>query len=123
MGTISNASSATLILASSSRYDDALTWTREKTSASWSHIALASDVFDFGETDYYEASMGTGLKKVFLAFERLIDPAELPELKIQTNLWEEEYASATEHDVASWCWRRRRTTRTVSTCERGSMPR
>ena len=44
-------------------------------------IALVSDAFDFTETDYYTATMGDGLKKQFLAFERLIDPGELAGIK------------------------------------------
>lgn len=88
------------ILAFVSSYDEALAWTRERTAAAWGNIALASDVFDFTETDYYAATMGAGLKKTFFAFEKLIDPAALPELKLQTNRWEEEYAEAAEHDVA-----------------------
>ena len=40
-------------------------------------IVLSSEPFDFTETDYYTATMGADLKKQFLAFERLIDPAAL----------------------------------------------
>ena len=60
-------------------------------------IALASDAFDFTETDYYAATMGTDLKKQFLAFERLIDPAMLADIKRQTNEWEVEYAALGRH--------------------------
>ena len=37
--------------------------------------------------------MGPGLKKVFFAFQRPFDPAELVEIKLETNRWEEEYAA------------------------------
>ncbi len=42
--------------------------------------------------DYYEPSMGPGISKCFFAFERLIDPAQFVELKLQTNAWEADYA-------------------------------
>jgi len=46
--------------------------------------------FKFDLTDYYEAQMGTGLKRSFISFERLIDPEGLSEIKILTNDLENE---------------------------------
>ena len=100
MGQISESSAALLILAAVSRHDDAFGWTREKTVSTWSSIALESDCFDFTETDYYEASMGTGLKKQFFAYQDLVDPAVLPDIKRQTNTWEEEFAATGDFEVA-----------------------
>ena len=57
----------------------------------------SSDPFDFTETDYYTATMGEGLKKQFLAFERLIDSSELASIKRETNDWEAEYAALGRH--------------------------
>jgi hypothetical protein len=50
--------------------------------------------------------MGVPLIKRFFAFERLIDPARLPEIKCLTNAWERQYAedvgrSATPSYVAT----------------------
>jgi hypothetical protein len=56
-----------------------------------------SEPFDFTETDYYAATMGSGLKKQFFAFERLVDPGSLADIKCQTNLWEAEYAALGRH--------------------------
>ncbi len=42
--------------------------------------------------------MGSDLKKTFFAFEKLIDPGDLSDFKRQTNVWEEEYAQANDHD-------------------------
>lgn len=39
--------------------------------------------FDF--TDYYEKEMGSGLKRRFLSFKRLIDPALLADIKLTAN--------------------------------------
>ena len=51
----------------------------------------------FVETDYYERSMGENLKKTILAYERLIAPERLAELKLQTNAWEDAYAKLGRH--------------------------
>jgi len=87
-----------LILAAFSRHEEALAWGRTKTESAWGPIALASDAFEFRETNYYDATMGVGLRKQFLAFERLIDPEQLVELKLQTNEWEAEYAALARRD-------------------------
>lgn len=83
---------AMLLLAAFSRHGAALEWARGRAGECWGGVALQSAVFDFRETDYYRPTMGDGLRKTFLAMERLIDPAELVELKLRANDWEEEYA-------------------------------
>src|SRR5438552_566180 len=92
MGDVGQPSAVLLITAAFSRHETALDWGREQAAAAWGPIALASPGFVFGETDYYEATMGPGLKKYFWAFERLVDPAALAELKLAANRWEEEYS-------------------------------
>lgn len=92
MGTINSPSPALLIVAAFSRYAEALDWARETVAARWTPIALESPRFDFKETDYYDPTMGPGLKKTFFAGRELIDPARLPELKLTANAWEQEYA-------------------------------
>ncbi len=86
-----------LILAAFSRYGEALDWAKQKAIESWGPVALESPRFDFAETHYYDASMGPELKKVFFAFQRPFDPAELVEIKLSTNQWEEEYAAVCKH--------------------------
>lgn len=98
MGQANAPSTVLLILAAFSRHQDALGWAKTKTESTWGPIALASDAFDFRETNYYDATMGVGLRKQFLAFEQLIDPERLVDLKLLTNDWETEYASLAEHD-------------------------
>jgi hypothetical protein len=97
MGSIHDPAPVQLIIAVSSRYAEALAWARETAMRNYGPIALASDAFDFTETDYYTAAMGAGLKKQFLAFERPIDPAALAGIKHQTNQWEAEYAALGRH--------------------------
>lgn len=54
-------------------------------------IDIESPVFRFDFTDYYAAEMGSNLLKQFVAFERLIDPADLASVKLQTNRIEEDF--------------------------------
>jgi Domain of unknown function (DUF4416) len=100
MGAIHEPSPALLIVAASSRYAVALEWARGQSANQYGPVALASDAFDFTETDYYTATMGDSLKKQFFAFERLIDSAALADIKRQTNEWEAEYAALGRHAEA-----------------------
>lgn len=56
----------------------------------WGPAALVQAPFPFDHTDYYEAEMGAPLSKHLVAFERLIEPEELPACKLSTNRLEEE---------------------------------
>jgi hypothetical protein len=82
-----------LLMAAFSRHDAALDWAKRHAEEHWGPIALESPRFDFVETGYYDATMGTGLKKVFFAFQRPFDPERLVEIKLLTNRWEEECAA------------------------------
>ncbi|MEX2120361.1 MAG: DUF4416 family protein [Pirellulales bacterium] len=86
-----------LILAAISRYGEALDWARQEATERWGAVALESDRFSFTETDYYQPTMGSHLLKTFLVFERLIDPAELAAIKLETNTWEADYAKLQRH--------------------------
>lgn len=97
MGQIHPSSDVMLIIAVVSRHVTALTWARETLVQHFGRLALESEAFDFTETAYYTATMGANLKKQFLAFERLIDPSLLSNIKRQTNSWEAEYAAAAGH--------------------------
>jgi Domain of unknown function (DUF4416) len=89
-----------LILAAFSRHEQALAWARETAAAAWGPVALTSPAFEFTETDYYTATMGPGLKKQFFAFEKLVDPQQLIDLKLQSNAWEAQYAGLEKHPEA-----------------------
>jgi hypothetical protein len=91
MGTIESHYPVLLVLAAFSRHADALQWARGRSAESLGQIAFSSDEFSFEDTHYYQAEMGTGLKKVFFAFENLVDPARLVDVKHLTNDWEVEY--------------------------------
>lgn len=55
-------------------------------------VDLRSDVLPFDFTTYYQKEMGAPLYRQFVAFERLIDPAILPDVKRWTNELEERLA-------------------------------
>jgi hypothetical protein len=93
MGTPARHSPVLLIVAAISRHAEALDWARRTFESHCGPVALASAAFEFTETDYYLATMGADLKKKFFACERTIDPAQLIDLKLQTNRWEEEFAA------------------------------
>lgn len=86
-----------LMIAVISRHESALNWARETTVRRFGPLAYESEAFDFTETDYYAATMGPDLRKQFLAFEGLIDPSALADIKRRTNDWETEYAAVAGH--------------------------
>ncbi len=97
MGEITKHRPVLLITAVTSRYQDAFRWTADQTTARWGKLVFSSDIFDFTETNFYTQSMGTELKKQFLAFETLIDPGEIAPTKLQSNEWEKQYAADNQH--------------------------
>ncbi len=89
-----------LIVAAFSRWPEAIGWARDNLQNRYGPIALASPVFDFTETHYYDESMGTGLKKQFFALQRLIAPADLVAIKLATNGLEREAAERGDWSMA-----------------------
>jgi len=53
---------------------------------------LESPTFAFDKTHYYEPELGLDLKRRFITFERLADPALLAEWKLTTNALEHRFA-------------------------------
>lgn len=86
-----------LVVAAFSRYPQALVWGRERLEQLYGRVRFESSPFEFVETDYYTATMGDNLRKQFWAFENSIDPARLPEIKLQTIACEGQYASLGRH--------------------------
>jgi hypothetical protein len=81
-------------VAAFSRHEQALAWARARLEECFGPIALAGEPFAFDQTTYYEASMGPGLRKQLLAFDRLIDQGRLAEVKLQSNALEQEAGAA-----------------------------
>ena len=83
---------ALLVVAVFSRHDEAFAWAQTRLEALFGPVGLRSEPFVFDQTTYYEASMGRDLRKQFLAFERLVSPDRLADIKRQTNALENELA-------------------------------
>jgi hypothetical protein len=83
-----------LVVAVFSRHARAAAWAREHVEAAFGPVALTSPVYDFTQTRYYEPTMGPGLRKQFLAFERLVAADCLADVKQRTNALEQEQACA-----------------------------
>ncbi len=58
-------------------------------------IDFESHIIEFNFTAYYEKEMGKNLKRKFLSFKKLIDPEELPGIKMYTNSLEEKFRMLT----------------------------
>ncbi|MBC8354836.1 MAG: DUF4416 family protein [Planctomycetes bacterium] len=97
MGAIAEPKPVLLLLGAFSRHEAALDWAREMAEAAWGTTALTSKVFSFADTDYYEKTMGAGLKKTFFAFEQLHDSSVLIDVKLHTNDLEEQYRVQNVH--------------------------
>jgi hypothetical protein len=89
-----------LVVAAFSRHPDALEWARGRLEAAYGPVGLPSPPFPFNQTAYYEATMGAGLRKQFLAFRDLIDPANLAAIKLHTNALERELAESGAYSEA-----------------------
>jgi hypothetical protein len=62
-------------------------------------VARASEVLPFHFTAYYEPEMGANLLRKFISFERLVDAADLAEIKLWTNALEDQIAAGQEFGV------------------------
>src|SRR5947207_3060730 len=83
-----------LVVAAFSRHGEALDWAAARLGELFGPLLAASERLPFTQTQYYEATMGEGLTKQLLAFERLIDMDRLAEIKRTTMGLEEELAAS-----------------------------
>jgi len=96
----SNATEALLFFALFSKSSEVLDIAEQKLSTNFGPITFRSPRFLFDDTKYYERTMGAGIQKEWIAFDRLIDQASLGEIKIQSNQLEQEIAVIAPLDVA-----------------------
>jgi hypothetical protein len=89
-----------LVVAAFSRHAGAIDWARQRLAETYGPIAIASPAFSFHQTSYYEATMGTDLKKQFFALENLVSPDCLPDVKLRTNALEKELARTSDYPEA-----------------------
>ncbi len=64
----------------------------ERLAGTYGPVDLRSEVLSWEHSDYYRNEMGTDLRRMFLFFERLIDPADLPGVKHETIRIEADYS-------------------------------
>ena len=72
--------------------EEILARTEKRIVNDYGDIDLLSPIIPFDKTTYYENEMGQSLLRRFISIVNLIDPAELPTVKIQTNLLEKLFA-------------------------------
>ncbi len=63
----------------------------EELTNRFGEIDFLSEPFDFIETGYYDEEFGGGLVRRIASFSDLVDPAELPSIKLLTNSIEDSY--------------------------------
>jgi len=68
-------------------YKDEVVFTKAKNKLSrkFGKIDFQSPALDFNYTDYYEPEMGSGLKRRFISFRRLVRMQDLYRIKLYTN--------------------------------------
>ncbi|ODS32737.1 MAG: GTP-binding protein [Candidatus Scalindua rubra] len=54
-------------------------------------IDIRSEIFPFDFTAYYKKEMGVNILRKFLSFKKLINPEEIPAIKIWTNKLEDKF--------------------------------
>lgn len=65
---------------------------RSRLTGQFGPIDRESTAETFAYTDYYTPEMGPHLCRIFVSFERLVDPETLADIKLTTNGIEREYA-------------------------------
>jgi hypothetical protein len=58
---------------------------RDRLAAVYGPIDFESEPLPFDHTDYYAPEHGPNLARIFVTFERLVDPGDLPAIKLRTN--------------------------------------
>ena len=87
-----------LVIAAFSRHFTLLTEVCAALESAFGPVTLSSLPYDFIQTTYYQAAMGSGLKKVFFVFNDLVPADSLANFKIQTNSMEETVAAGKHYD-------------------------
>ncbi len=83
-----------LVIACFSRHSEALEWAIAQLTPKFGPIALTNPDFSFHHTKYYDTSMGAGLLKRLVVFERIIAADCLPDVKRLTINLEQQLAES-----------------------------
>ena len=79
--------------------DSGLDAVRDVLEKAFGPADFISPEFDFIYTRYYDAEMGTGIRRVYLSFQRLISPEQLPGIKITANRLETDFLTEAGRQV------------------------
>jgi len=71
----------------------------EAIKAEFGNIDLVSNTWPFNQTDYYKEQTGENILKQFVSIEKLIEPAELADIKHRTNATEKRLAEELAVDL------------------------
>lgn len=93
MGKIKTAPQVKLFVGVLTSIPEVLPQARARLSALYGPVDLVSEQIPFDKTTYYDAEMGSPLFRSFLAFSGMVGPAEIAEIKVETNAIEAEMAS------------------------------
>ena len=83
-----------LLVGMLSAFPDALAAAEAELYAEFGPVDLRTEILPHEFTDYYADEMGAPLSRVFVAYERLIDPGRLSEIKRATNAAERRLAAS-----------------------------
>ncbi len=85
MGRPGSSEPVKLVCAVTGQSETMLNHGRDLMAGRYGEAELASPVFDFSFTSYYEPEMGAGLVKQFFGYGPLVDPADLAGIKRTSN--------------------------------------
>ncbi len=85
MGHIRRSQPVKLIVGFIFKQEDLLTRAEAILRRAFGPIDFQSSILDFDHTSYYQHELGTGLKRKFLSFQKLISPERLSRIKLLTN--------------------------------------
>src|SRR5690349_17435970 len=65
----------------------------------WGREDYVSPLIPFTWSHYYDAEMGTPIHRLFVSFERLVDPSCLADIKVRSNTLEERWRDGEKRTV------------------------
>ncbi len=91
MGKVKQPLTVKLFMGMISGEEDLFDEAEKRLSQKFGSVDFKSPILSFQHTPYYESEMGSNLKRKFISFQGLIDPAEIGEIKLFTNQLEQDF--------------------------------
>jgi hypothetical protein len=88
-----------LIVGMFTQREDLFHTARAELEKAYGAVDYISPAWPFDFTSYYAQEFGENLLRQFITFSELIDPVRLPEIKLSTNLLEQEFASEGKRQI------------------------